>query len=192
MTQTSPGRIGLTKIHGAAGKGIRVGQFLNGSGFEDYEHAFLDLGDGTLIQAEPGGAQIRSLDIYPEGDVYWCDGIYSTVSTAKRLEIASHARTMEHVPYSFLDYFALFTHRLHIPAPGLRRYIASSGHLICSQLVDRAYMLSCVHLFQNRWEGYVTPGDLYRLDKLQTPRIDSIPCGFCGSLSYCQACLGVS
>ena len=90
--------------------------------------------------------------------------------------------------YSFLDYDALAMHRLGIYVPGLRGYIADSRHMICSQLCDRAYDLGGVHLFDNRWEGYVTPGDLYVLDKRQSVLVDSVACGLCGSFSYCLAC----
>ncbi len=43
-------------------------------------------------------------------------------------------------------------------------YVASSKHMICSQLVDFVYMQSGIHLFNDgRWPGYVTPADLASL-----------------------------
>jgi hypothetical protein len=163
LTASSPGRIGLVSIHGEVGNLIRVGQYLNGDGFSQWEHAFMDLGDGTVIEAEPGGARIRPLSEYDGIEVYWCDAIYAEVPEIKKGIIARMARDYEHVPYSFLDYDALFVHRLHIPVPGLKDYIASSGHLICSQLVDAAYSDAGWYIFtDHRWTGYVTPGDLYK------------------------------
>jgi hypothetical protein len=187
---SSPGRIGLTHIHGDIGKLIEFGQWLNGDGFTAWEHAFMDLGDGTLIQAEPGkdGAQIRPLDIYPDSDVYWCDNIYKTVTPEQAQRIASFGRQMRGIKYSAVDYFALAAHRLHLPVPGLKRYISSTGHLICSQLCDEAYELAGVRLFENRWGGYVTPGDLYMLDKYQVRELDSQACPICKSLGYCAQC----
>jgi hypothetical protein len=187
---SKPGRIGLTHIHGQIGKLVEFGQYLNGDGFTAWEHAFLDLGDGTLIQAEPGreGAQIRPLDIYLDSDVYWCDNIYRTLTYDQAIRIAAFGKQMRGIKYSFLDYDALAMHRLHVPVPGLRSYIASSHHMICSQLCDYAYDLSGVRLFDNRWAGYVTPGDLYVLDKQQALLVDSVACGLCGSFSYCLAC----
>ncbi|MFD0528969.1 hypothetical protein ACFQ1I_21765 [Kitasatospora arboriphila] len=38
---------------------IRIGQWLNASGFADYEHAFVFVGDGQLVEAQPGGAELR-------------------------------------------------------------------------------------------------------------------------------------
>lgn len=165
IPKTSPGRIGLTQIHGRVGLGIRVGQWLNRSGFEDYEHAFVDLGDGTLIEAEPGGARIRPIDEYDPAHVWWCDGIYGQVSPDVRLDIAEIARSFKGTKYSFLDYDALALHRLGLDTQWLQDYIGRTDHLICSQLADLAYSKAGQHLFENRWPGFVTPGDLFLLDR---------------------------
>lgn len=164
MTISNPGRIGLTQIHGKVGFGIRVGQFLNGSGFEDFEHAFMDLGDGTLIEAEPGGARIRPLDEYDPKHVHWCDGIYSKTPPQFRQTIADEARKLKGTPYSFLDYDAIAAHRLGLDTKFLQRYIGRTGHLICSQLVDLASTRGGYKIFNDRWDGFVTPGDLYLED----------------------------
>jgi hypothetical protein len=187
---SKPGRIGLTQIHGQTGFGIRVGQWLNGSGFEDYEHAFMDLGDGTLIEAEPGGARISPLAKYQgsHSDVYWCDSIYATLTATQKQDVAYWGARFAGTPYSFLDYDALAMHRLHIWVPGLKDYIADSGHLICSQLCDLSYSRAGAHLFENRWPGYVAPGDLYLLDKRQSLELDLVTCGICGSKGYCHYC----
>lgn len=167
MTTSSPGRIGLVRIHGVPGSLIEFGQWLNGDGFTEWEHAFLDLGDGTVIEAEPGGARIRPLSEYDDTEVYWCDAIYSQVSPAKRQLIADEAKKLVGTPYSAADYFALAAHRLDLPVPGLKGYIQSSRHLICSQLVDLAYQLGGFQIFSDhRWDGYVTPGALYQADRV--------------------------
>lgn len=166
MTAVSyPGRIGLTRINGGVGEAIRLGQYLNGDGFEQFEHAYMDLGDGTLIQAEPGGAQIRPLDIYQHNVVHWCDNIYREVTPEQRLHIADIAKGFVGTPYSFMDYDALIAHRLGLDTDWLRHYIESTGHMICSQLVDRAYTDGGFKIFTDgRWDGFVTPGDLYQRD----------------------------
>lgn len=166
MMVSNPGRIGLVKIGGKVGLGIRFGQYLNGSGFEDFEHAFMDLGDGTLIEAEPGGARIRPLSEYDGVDVYWCDNIYRAVPADVRLKIAEVARSYEGVPYSFLDYDAIAAHRFGLDTAWLEEYIRSTGHMICSQLVDRACVEGGHRIFPlTRWDGFVAPGDLYLKDK---------------------------
>ncbi|MEK2478803.1 MULTISPECIES: hypothetical protein [Streptomyces] len=161
-TQPLPGDIGLTQISGVTGRLIRFGQWINGDGFADYEHTFLVLPGERLLEAEPGGARIRPLSEYDGSDVlYVCP---KQLTEQQRERICAAADRYVGVPYSFLDYLAIATHRLHVPVPGLRRYVASSRHMICSQLVDQCYQDADVHLFSDgRWPGYVTPMALYTL-----------------------------
>lgn len=155
-----PGDIGLTSIDGPVGWGIRLGQWLNGDGFGQYEHAFVVVSDTELVEAQPGGARIRPLSDYP--NALFVSPTRMTV--AQRDAVCAAARSYLGTPYSFADYAALAAHRFHLPLPGLRSYVASTGHLICSQLVDEAYLAGGVHLFADgRWPGYVTPADLYEL-----------------------------
>jgi hypothetical protein len=157
-----PGMIGLTSISGDIGRMIRLGQLLNGNGFSRYEHAFVYLDAGDIIEAEPGGAMIRPL--HHDG-IHWCTGIARLLPPFTSKALADVAVQLEGVPYSWADYAALFTRRLHIPAPGLKTYIASSGHLICSQLADELYLRLGAHVFDDgRWPGYVTPGALHQRD----------------------------
>lgn len=159
--QPLPGSIGLTGIHGPAGWGIRAGQALLGDGMLPYEHAFLVLDGGWLIEAEPGGARVRLLSEYDGQHVLY---VAPGLTDAERHRICVQGRLLVGTPYSGLDYLALALHRFHLPAPGLRRYIADSRHMICSQLVDQAYRDAGVQLFADgRWPGYVTPADLARL-----------------------------
>jgi hypothetical protein len=151
-----PGDIGLTSITGAVGWLIRFGQWLNGDGFGPYQHAFVVLPGGRLIEAMPGGAIIDYLDKYDDRHVLYVSP--AGLTPAQRKAIGDSARRYVDVPYSFLDYLALALHRFHIPVPGLRHYIESTGHLICSQLADRAYLDAGQHIFTDkRWDGFVTP-----------------------------------
>jgi hypothetical protein len=137
---------------------IRFGQWLNGDGFANYEHAFVFTGDG-IVEAMPGGALYSRLDKYPADTVAWlrCPPLDGSA-------VAAAALTYVGVPYSFLDYVAIAAHRLRLPVPGLRSYIASTGHMICSQLADSAALRGGWRLFTDgRWDGYVTPGALDHL-----------------------------
>lgn len=163
MTQT--GDIGLVRVAGAVGSLIRVGQYLNGDGFATYEHAFMYVGNGEIVEAQPGGAIITDSFKYHDVDVRWLP-----CPAELAIDVAQAGRRYEGVPYSFLDYAALATHRLHIPAPGLKRYIETTKHMICSQLVDAAAANAGWHLFADgRWPGYVTPGALNHLWRRQNP-----------------------
>lgn len=162
--------IGLVKMGAPAARWIRLGQWLNGDGFEDFEHAFVALPGGMIIEAEPGGARVVPLRYQ---GVHWCEGTYRLLRDAHPGtwalnlpgEVTRAAQGLEGVPYSWLDYGALFAHRLRLPAPGLKTYIASSGHLICSQLADLLYQRLGAQIFDDqRWNGYVTPGSLYQRD----------------------------
>jgi hypothetical protein len=162
-----PGDIGLTSISGWAGRGIRVGQWLVGDGFSRYEHAFVYVGSQKIIEAEPGGALLSDLKRYDPSRVMWlrCPQQYRLDVTRAALGYGPDPATgRKGVGYSWLDYAAIGERRFHVPTPGLEAYIRSSGHMICSQLADRSAMDGGWHLFEDgRWEGDVTPGDLWKL-----------------------------
>jgi uncharacterized protein YycO len=156
-----PGDIGLTSIAGTVGTLIRIGQWLNGTGFATYEHAFLVLPGDRLIEAMPGGARIVPLAEYDQHQVLYVAP--ADLTYTERVMICEMAEQYEGIPYSFADYAAIAAHRLRLPVPWLRTYVASTRHLICSQLVDQAYADAGVHLFDDgRWPGYTTPGAIYR------------------------------
>jgi hypothetical protein len=155
--------IGLTQISGTVGKLIEVGQWLNGEGFQNWEHAFVALPGGLILEAEPGGARIVPL---PYSDVYWCENIYKLLpQPPNQQQLGIIASGLKGVPYSFADYAALAAARLHIPSSQLKAFIASSGHMICSQLCDEFYARLGAHIFEDsRWPGDVTPASLYNRD----------------------------
>jgi hypothetical protein len=169
-----PGDFACVPVGGLAGPLISFGEWLNGSAFGHYDHAYIYVGNpagrpparyGYKAQAEPGGAQIRPLNSYADQDLgaLWSTGKIA-LTPAQRDAIVAAALRYLGTPYSFLDYAALAAHRLGVPAPGLRSYIASTGHVICSQYDDQCYADAGVHLFTDgRWPGYVTPADLAAL-----------------------------
>ena len=65
------GDIGLVAIEGGAGQLIRIGQWLNGDGYRDYEHAFVYVGDGEIVEAQPGGARLAQLSEYDGRPILW-------------------------------------------------------------------------------------------------------------------------
>ena len=172
FVSVSIGTIGLTQISGEVGKGIEFGQFLCGQGFKDWEHAFMLGPNGTILEAEPGGARLGHVSQY--SNIYWCHQIAKEfepllmkiwVNGVKHYGPgAGYKSKTGGVPYSFLDYDAIAAHRLHLPAP--KKYIGETGHMICSQLVDQMYFDEGAHLFtDNRWPGYVMPMSLFNLDQ---------------------------
>jgi hypothetical protein len=153
--------VGLVRVNGPVGRLIRIGQWLLGDGFSTWEHAFLVLPGGMLIEAQPGGAVICPLSEYADRHVEYMSP--AGMTDGQRLAVSAAALHYVGVGYSALDYLALAAHRLHLPIPGLRRWVASSRHMICSQLVDQAYADGGCALFSDgRWPSYVTPADLWR------------------------------
>lgn len=177
MTETpasAPGLIGLAPIAGDVGTLIHIGQWLVShpiarwfgpeAGNPKIEHAFVSLGDGTLIEAEPGGARIRPVTEY--GDTaYWCNAIYATLDPGQGEQIATIARGFEGIPYSFVDYENIFLHRMHLPDAFLRLFTQKTGHMICSQLACQAYLDAGRDLFPGTWPGYIDPLEIWQLDQ---------------------------
>lgn len=164
------GDIGLTQINGDVGKLIRFGQWLNGSGFQDYQHAFVvadvqeDYNDQVwIVEAEPGGAQYVKLH-YDPAKIHWCTNLSKGLDEAARERVAQAAMKYVGVPYSFLDYFSLAVRRLELPGSGLFEHrVRTLKHQICSQLAARAYF-DAKEAFYDGWTGNVVPLDLLRLD----------------------------
>lgn len=170
--QPRPGDIGLTQISGGGGAAIRLGQWLNGDGFADYEHAFVvtDVNPDGLVriaEAMPGGAQ-HVANRHDPARTRW---LICPERHREAVAGAAFGFANRRVPYSVADYVAIAAHRFHLPAQHLiKRYVQSSGHLICSQLADRAAEQGGWHLFDDgRWDGDVTPGDLNALWLRLTP-----------------------
>jgi hypothetical protein len=176
MTVILPGDFCVVPVDGAGGMLISIGEWLNGGRLSGHDHAEIYLGTdvpglaahpyGYTASAYPDRAGIRALTCFPTAlsAALWSSGAV-TLRQAQRDGIVRWCLEHRDVPYSELDYFALAARRLKIPVPGLRGYIAGSGHMICSQYVDAAYLYGGgVHLFDDeRWPGYVDPEDLAEL-----------------------------
>jgi hypothetical protein len=161
MTEPLPGDFALTKIRGITGRAIAAGQALIGDA-APVQHALLYVGDGYITQAMPAGAELICLeDASPV--VEWSTGKIPLTET-ERFDIVANARQLVGTPYSFLDYASIGLAHFRVRPAWVTDFIASTGHLICSQLVDEVYLRAGVHLFDDgRLPGDVTPGDLYKL-----------------------------
>lgn len=161
MTAPLPGDFALTKISGVTGRLVAAGQALIGDA-APVQHAFVYVGGGRIVQAMPGGAEcIRLEDASPA--VVWSTGVVP-LTDEERLLIRSQAWYLVGTPYSYLDYVSLGLAHFRVRPAWVRDYVASTGHMICSQLVDEVYLRAGVHLFDDgRLPGDVTPGDLYKL-----------------------------
>lgn len=143
-----------------------------------YNHAFIYVGDGTIIEGRPSGAGYASLASYP--NVLW-----STVplTPAQRTGIVAAATALIGTPYSWVDCAAIgVAHliRLHVPTV-IRRNLSwvwdpvkhrlhRVDRLECAQLVDLTYEQNRAALFaDHRDPGDVAPSDLADLALKGTP-----------------------
>lgn len=177
-----PGDFCCVPISGEIGFGVEIGQWLDRDRFQPYDHAEFYVGmpdaagaHGYTIGAYPGGARRLPLPC-PAAQLpgsLWSSGLIEPTA-AQRAGIVAWAHAHVGTPYSFLDYLALTLHGLRVPAPGLRAYIASTAHEICSQLIDSGEAANGVRLFRDgRWPGYVKPGDLAMLLQSLAPQTAS-------------------
>lgn len=156
-----PGDFALTRISGFTGRAIAAGQWMIGDG-SPAQHAMVYVGDGQVVQAMPSGAELIDLEDANDPVVWSTWRIPLTAD--QRAMISAHAVGLVGTPYSFLDYASIGLAHFRVRPAWVREYVANSGHMICSQLVDEVYLRAGVHLFNDgRIPGDVTPGDLWRL-----------------------------
>ena len=167
-----PGDFCCVPVSGRVGLLIEAGQWLDGDRFQPYDHAEVYVGGadaaalyGYTVSTYPGGHGRQALPAPAAAlpGALWSSGLIA-LTPAQRAGIVAWCDAHADVGYSWADYVALALHRFGISDPALRRYIADSSHLICSQYVDLSYNRGLVKLFRDgRWPGYVTPLDLAKL-----------------------------
>jgi hypothetical protein len=154
------GQFGLGKIPGRVGRWIWIGQLINGD-LCPFAHAYGWVDDTHAVEAMPGGAVITERwRGQPEAKAPFSHFDLPPENVAA---VAAAWRDLVGTPYSFLDYGSLALARLRIRPERVKRYVADTGHMICSQLMDEGFRRGGVHLFDDgRIPGDVTPGALYK------------------------------
>lgn len=162
FTLPTPGSIGLVHVEGIAGKAIEIAQFLDGDGWEDYEHAFTfekgtSLADATVIEAEPGGVRRALLSEYRGRKVLWlpCPPEHSEAVVAAAVHCLGEG-------YAYADYVAILAEKLDLPYQDvIDRFVQKEHHTICSMMCDQCALNGNWLIFgDNEYPGYVTPGML--------------------------------
>jgi len=127
-------------------------------------HAKIAITDDLDIGAEPHGARIRRQRDYEGG--YWSRFAFDD---DQRKLIVKMATMLENTGYNYVDDALIpltrWFDRHGIEYPNwLKRHISSTRTLQCAQLVDLAYSLSGVQLFDDgRLPGSVYPGSFEAL-----------------------------
>lgn len=145
-----------------------------------WTHAAIVLNDGTVFEAQPGGAVITSLSEYADrpGAVvrYYQSPCHGRPSEYELLPLAPHmnplrredidatARREIGIGYNWGTYVYLALYRFGVRPEWLKRRVQRDERMICSQAVDLVYSLCNLALFADGRMPYdVTPGDLARL-----------------------------
>lgn len=127
-----------------------------------YNHAWVYLGGGLIVEAEGSGAVVSQLTNYDGCPVLWSN---MTLTDTQRATIVATAKDVarRRVPYSWIDDACIAATALfgvHVPT-WVRHRLASTEHLMCSQLVDVCYQSAGIDLVPSKaLPGDVSPGDL--------------------------------
>lgn len=195
-----PGAFGLTRISGVLGMAIAAGQAFTLDGSRYTHAVFVVDGGSVVQAMPSGAELAPLSEFLGRDDVRWCDAPVQRATAEHdvalqdpwtpgwtpdpilrwarvesfernlRAALAYEARDLVGTPYGFSDYLALTLAHLGFRPQWLRTYIARSGRLICSQLVDETFRRQGLHLFTDgRIPMDVTPGDLdnYRTADLE-------------------------
>ncbi len=146
-------------------------------------HAGVYVGNGDVVEAQPGGARLVPVEMYLGPGTFWAEGAFLANFNGVFTDggaVAEYAKSMVGTPYSYSDIVAIALaqprfkkvfgfdpideHVQWNDQPWWVKRLARKDRLICSQLVDEAYRLAGIHLFNDgRLSQLVSPGDLHRL-----------------------------
>jgi uncharacterized protein YycO len=153
MTTYEPriGDYGVVKTKGWLGLFIRLGTMSR------WNHAFIYIGDGQIIEANPRGVQIQPLH-YPK--VAW--NRHDELTDAQRAKIVELAHKTVGRNYSFLTIFLIVLRILGVKLLAnlkLLRNMAEKDGYICSELVAECYTDAGFPVLAKP-DYQVVPGDL--------------------------------
>lgn len=153
------GDYAVVATHGLAARAIRWGteSFVN--------HAYVYVGDGWIMEANPGGAALAKLAECDDLTIWSTGRLGMTLNDDQRHRIVMTALSFAGTKYGWLDIIAItlaqrrLGHVVNSRTWWVRR-LQSMRSVICSQLVDDAYKAAGADLFPGREPGLVSPGDL--------------------------------
>jgi uncharacterized protein YycO len=151
------GSIGVTATGGI------LGWFIRWLTFSRYNHAFIVGPAGLLVEAQPGGARLGHISMYPKAKY----NSAKTIPDETRLAIwetalgFAQANNGKGIGYNWLDDIALGLRFFGFWSERIARRIARTDRLQCAQLCDLAYSRNGIHLFDDdRLPLSVNPGDI--------------------------------
>lgn len=158
------GSLGCVSIAGDVGWLIRIAQFLNKVNWKPWtwrklwklarsEHVVIYVGNGDIVEAEPGGARLAPLSEYDGHPIIWlqCPPEHGEA-------VAAAAMALIETPYGWADYLAFAARRLHLPL--FKRVALSTGSMVCSTLGVVAARRGGWGLMLPTPAGYIDPEDI--------------------------------
>jgi hypothetical protein len=149
--QPQPGDYGIVKTNGIIGRLIRIGTTSR------WNHAFIYVGEGVIVEANPTGVALSPVAKYPR--IAW--NHHEELTDEQRKIIVDTAVDQVGLPYDFMDIVALLLRifGLKVPIYKLFKVLARRKSWFCSELVTHCYNKANLKLI-NSPEYLVTPGDL--------------------------------
>jgi uncharacterized protein YycO len=152
MTSYEPriGDYGVVHTGGFFGKLIRLGTVSR------WNHAFIYVGNGKIVEANPTGVALSSLNNYPL--VAWNQ--HEKLSEEERNAIVQHANMAVGRPYNFSIIIMLVLRALGVKIfpKKFTHYLANHNGYICSELVAECYDKAGFPVCAN--PDVCNPGDL--------------------------------
>jgi len=150
--EPKPGDYGCVKTNGLMGKLIRLGTLSR------WNHAFIYIGQGKIIEANPRGVEISLISKYPH--IAW--NRHEKINDIQREGIIWKAHQIIGKPYGFFLIIDLTLRILGLKILAntkLMKYLSTKNGYICSELVAECYSHVQHPLFEKP-DYLVTPGDL--------------------------------
>ena len=151
MYTPRPGDYGVVKTNGIIGRLIRIGTTSR------WNHAFIYIGGGVLVEARPTGVTLNRVDQYTA----YAFNQHEDITQEQRDHIVDHAMAQVGKPYGFIDITVIFLRIFGLKIPNLKIWnkLSKKKGFICSELVAESYRKAGFVLI-NKPDGIVTPGDL--------------------------------
>lgn len=144
------GDYGVVKTNGWMGWLIRVGTASR------WNHAFIYIGLGQIVEANPKGVAISDVSKYK--NIAW--NKHEELTIAQRKRIVSKAKSFVGQPYGFGAILVIALKILGLKiVPTLRKIAENENSVICSQLVAWSYSVAGVKV-SDKPHAFTTPGDL--------------------------------
>jgi uncharacterized protein YycO len=151
------GDIGIVKTGGYVGAIIRI------ETESRFNHAFIYVGNGKIVEATPKGIIISDVSKYP--DIIWNER--EVLTQEQREGIAKDALALVGKPYSFIT-IAIIQIRIlglkNFSNSALMKKLSQKEGYLCSEMCAEIYVNRGKEIYGNKPDYLVVPGDIAEHD----------------------------